>query len=522
MLKKIQFSLFALVICVANINAQITTILDFETPATSTSLFYFGTVAYDGAPTTILANPDPSGINTSDSVSNFLKTADSQVWTGVYTDPNPQTSMNLMSGGSICVDVWSAQATNLAIKLEAPASGGTEEWILQQPIAQTSTWHQLCFDSSLPSDENVNQVAEGFDWSKLVLFFDFGTPGGSADVEYFFDNVVVNTTVDTTSYPVTFRVDMNEYGNTFTDLNLMGEFNGWDGVANPMNDMGNGIYETTLNLQIGNYQYKYNVDGSTEEDFPRWRECAVLTFDGADVFSNRSVQVTGITTVPMHLYGSCYSADDEVIDLTFHVNMDNQYVSPDGAHLAGGANFLPQGKFPLSDDDGDGFHSLTFQRLSGFEVGHFTFINGICYQYWDCKEDISYQDCADVNNFNDRFIGGAQSADFTYSTCFADCSTTGTCLFVEESDTGEVNILEFEEGLVKIQPTLVENILTINVNDNINALNLNIVNAIGKVVYTKSNINNNDNYDLSSLDKGIYFVKISNDLYYSTQKIIKL
>ena len=110
--------------------------------------------------------------------------------------------------------------------------------------------------------------------------------------------------------------------------------------------------------------------------------------------------------------------------LTFNLNMANETVSPEGVFLAGGGNFGYPGDFPMSDDDGDGVWSITVEVPHGF-TSHYTFTNGAC-QDWSCTENIAGQGCADPNNWNDRWIENVTS-DVTVSTCFAQCTTDGSC-----------------------------------------------------------------------------------------------
>jgi len=60
---------------------------------------------------------------------------------------------------------------------------------------------------------------------------------------------------------VTFRLKTPKASQVF----LVGDFNGWDKRANPMQKHSNGSWETTLVLPIGKYEFKFMVDG-------KWRE----------------------------------------------------------------------------------------------------------------------------------------------------------------------------------------------------------------------------------------------------------
>ena len=44
-------------------------------------------------------------------------------------------------------------------------------------------------------------------------------------------------------------------------LHVVGDFNGWSKTANPLHDKNNdGIWETTIMLQPGEYQYRFLID----------------------------------------------------------------------------------------------------------------------------------------------------------------------------------------------------------------------------------------------------------------------
>ena len=61
---------------------------------------------------------------------------------------------------------------------------------------------------------------------------------------------------------------------------VIGSFNNWNRQANPLIEKGNsGIYETTINLEPGNYFYKFSVDGKDIID-PENKETVPTGFDG--------------------------------------------------------------------------------------------------------------------------------------------------------------------------------------------------------------------------------------------------
>ena len=123
-------------------------------------------------------------------------------------------------------------------------------------------------------------------------------------------------------------------------------------------------------------------------------------------------------------------ASAQVGIITWEVNMANEDVSPEGVYLAGGDYFGVPGDNPMSDDDGDGIWTITMAMPIGY-TGAYTFTNGACGD-WSCKENIVGQSCA-FGTWSDRELPEV-SGDATYSTCFSQCTTDGTCASVTASD----------------------------------------------------------------------------------------
>ncbi len=125
----------------------------------------------------------------------------------------------------------------------------------------------------------------------------------------------------------------------------------------------------------------------------------------------------------------CSIAFGQTHQVTFEVNMANETAAASGVYLAGGADFGVPGDNPMTDDDGDGIYSITVELADGYS-GYYAFTNGLCPD-WSCKESLVGQPCGDPANYNDRFIENVVS-DTTLSTCFAQCSTDGTCSAPED------------------------------------------------------------------------------------------
>lgn len=247
---------------------------------------------------------------------------------------------------------------------------------------------------------------------------------------------------------VTLSVDMSEFGGSFTTVYLSGAFNGWAGDANPLTDMGDGLWSGTVMMPGGANEYKFQVDAwADQENFVGGEPCTVT--NGG--FTNRIVQVDGDATVGTVCWNSCMACGGVVqdsVDITFNVNAEFISVDPSGLQLAGGAAFGIPGDFPMADDDMDGVWTITVRRPVGFS-SFYTFTNGACADF-SCKENIAGQDCANPGNFNDRFLP-AVTQDTVINTCFAQCSTDGTCM--EPANEVQVTLLVNMSEVDMVDPT---------------------------------------------------------------------
>lgn len=425
-----------------SVSAQL--IYDFETPETSNTFQYFGSTL-DGTPTMVIANPNPSGINTSDNVLEFVRAANSETFAGAFA-LEPRPLVDATNGGKLCIDVHMDHIGNVMLKLEQSTTGAPN-WELIVENTLVNEWEQLCYSFALPGS-NGAAPPTGNVWGQHVIFPDFGVVDDT-DVVTYFDNFVQEED-DTVINPVdvTFSVDMSDYAEAFTTVYVLGSFNDFSADATPLTDQGNGIWATTLSLNPGAYDYKYQVDvGTDEEGLRPTDECVNIAFGAnGEVFVNRSVVVTDGVELSVPCWGSCYSCADKT-EVTFNLGVPNPDVG--GVWLAGGPQFGPPGGFyQMSDEDGDGVFSITIERGPGYST-FYTFTNGACPDF-SCKEDISGQDCANPDNFNDRFLDAGTTE---VNTCFAECTTsTAGCEALPTAEvTFTVNVKDIQvapEGML--------------------------------------------------------------------------
>lgn len=194
-------SMCALMSTFSSMFAQ-TVIVDFEDAATTTTFLYFGS-GIEGQFGNIIANPDQSGANMSDSVAEHIRPANSETFAGAISDPSPQTAIDLTTPGKeICVTVWSPVADiKFLFKLEGGAmdpSNGDYEWEQSDSITVASQWVELCFDPRVASENGNGVVADGDSWANPVIFFDFDQ-SRMEEFTYYFDNIVVADTGMATS-----------------------------------------------------------------------------------------------------------------------------------------------------------------------------------------------------------------------------------------------------------------------------------------------------------------------------------
>lgn len=209
-------------------------IIDFETPETTTQFQYFGS-SLEPELTEVIMNPNPTGINTSDNVGQFVKAANSEVWAGAFSNPNPMKTINAVSGDQICMDVHMDHLGNVMMKLEN--GNGAQNWAVIQENTVVNEWETLCYEFDTPSQDQTTIPASGNTYNTVVIFFDFGA-NSNVDVTSYFDNIVVKSTSTSVN-------DLNQ-------VNIVSIF------PNPTSD----YLQIDHDLNVNNGQYLiYSLDG---------------------------------------------------------------------------------------------------------------------------------------------------------------------------------------------------------------------------------------------------------------------
>lgn len=144
--------------------------------------YFFGTFG-DGQQFAKVANPDPTGMNTSASVGKF--TRGMQAWSGTYSPLNMPIDMAMGKK----VKVWAYNpdpalvGKMLNVELEAGSSISNGVAVLKTAFTTSGAWEELVFDfgaiAAIPATEKFNQLVLRFNDAA-----DGNVPGGGGAVIY--------------------------------------------------------------------------------------------------------------------------------------------------------------------------------------------------------------------------------------------------------------------------------------------------------------------------------------------------
>lgn len=102
---------------------------------------------------------------------------------------------------------------------------------------------------------------------------------------------------------ITFRVDLSYFGGNYSNVYVSGNFNHWCGNCNELTDPDmDGVYETTLSLMDGMYEYKFTMDNwAIQEEFMPGEPCTMTT----GPFTNRVMMVDADVVLTAVCWNSC-------------------------------------------------------------------------------------------------------------------------------------------------------------------------------------------------------------------------
>jgi len=397
------------------------TLFDFEDQSSAQTFTVFGNYYLDGETMETISNPMYTSVNISDKVMKYTRSTNADWKAGFSIDVSNSFIPN--TAYEVCFDYMSYHEGTCYLELEGTTSlNYTQETV---PYVNAGAWQTICYKvnrATLTSNALVVDKSP-LNINSLVFYPDYKQWGDGVEHEYFIDNISFCYT--TGERLVTFQVNMDNYEKSFDALYVSGNFNGWSGNQNPLDDDdGDGIWSADILLKDDYIEYVFTMDGWS--DFEKFEEdytCISSTADGEGGFyRNRFAQLDVQQDLPMVCYQSCEDCP-ETNTITWNLNMTEQVVSDEGVYLAGGE--FGHGEYEMLDDDGDGIYSISLKRPLGFQ-SHYTFINGLCPAGWWCKEDLSGQACADADSYNDRYLTPVYSNRIV-DACFGYCSSNGFC-----------------------------------------------------------------------------------------------
>ncbi len=474
-----NYLLLLFAFCISFAQAQ-TVLYDFETPETSTSFQIFGG-NLEGALVGAIANPDPSGINTSSMVLEAKKASDAPEWGGMFSNPGPAT-IPTPAGGQVCMDIWMPRTGNINLKLENGVSDAPENYRQERLVTTANTWETLCFDLDQNSLEGDMTPATGKPYNNIVIFPDFGVPGDGTELVVYIDNVTVPEGGDVSDMecinlydfeaPETsvnaFYFGSNQEGDstgivtnpnptapnesgTVMEYVRGGDAMTWAGaainLASPLET--SNVTEICLKVHAptaGNMTIKLEKEAfddptnwisTLENNNPgAWQE---LCFDLREPsFEGDMTPGVGKTFVKMILFPDFgkpgtgaeefYYLDDFVIktdnteqsyDVTFNVDMSGYTEAFTSVNVSGTFNSWSGDSNPMTDDDGDGIYSATVTVDQGTIEWKYTIDNWTVQENFDGTETCTTPVSAEFRNRVLTVIQEEDLAPVCWESCYA-------------------------------------------------------------------------------------------------------
>lgn len=172
-------------------------------------------IDFGNASTTVIDNPDISGINVSARVGQSIKNPGAETWAGTTITLDEEIDFSTMQ--SFRMKVWSP-AVGVTVKLKIENLDNADiNYEVDAVTTVANEWESLTYNFS---GADLSQS-----YSKIILFFNFDVPGDGDT--YFFDDITLTSDVETLGLPITFESNAFEY--------VLNGFGGAGGgkIANP-------------------------------------------------------------------------------------------------------------------------------------------------------------------------------------------------------------------------------------------------------------------------------------------------
>ena len=222
-----------------------TTFSDYETVSLD------GFLGFGGASFTVVANPNPAGINLSDNVGNV--TTGIETWSGVYSGKLGGT-LDFTTNSTFTMKVYSENAGDVLLKCEF-ADDNTINTEVLATYTDVGNWEELSFDFS---------AAESDTYDQIVLFFDMNV--GDEDEEWYFDDIAGVDFTPGADVDVTFQI--TDLDNSASNVEV--EVSNDPGTKIALTNDGAGVWTVTETLPgntfMSSYTWTLYIDGTAAED----------------------------------------------------------------------------------------------------------------------------------------------------------------------------------------------------------------------------------------------------------------
>ncbi len=302
---------------------------------------------------------------------------------------------------------------------------------------------------------------------------------------------------------VTFQVDMNQQTG-FTTPEVNGTFNNWCGSScNPLSDAnGDGIWETTIALAPGNYEYKFAADNwLTQESLLPGSPCTNTTSG----FTNRTLTVgSSAMILPIVCWGSCSAC---VSGNALKITVDLCGQNSQNIRLTGAFWNWTWNAGPVAASNGNGTWTFTLNPPPAAAM-----------EYLIVSDSVQENLIAEMQN-------GGTCAPITDYFSFANRVWTpgdpdSVYIIYNHCTSCVSGIEEKNEKNIKAYPNPAKNSLYVNLN--IGTKKIQLINLLGDVIYERM-INNNDtnaSVNLVNFESGFYLLRTIGDNFIFSKQII--
>ena len=279
--------------------------------------------------------------NTGPSAYNVTFEVDMRGVTSSYTNPEVNGVFNSWCGNCWQMDDSDGDSIWQFTTVFAPGDSlewkySADNWNIQEDLDSSLSCIIVNYDPGAPNGYGfVNRVAVVN--SDTTFSAAWNLCSSSNTINGCTDSLASNynplATVDDGSclYSIIFNVDMNCDTTSFLEVNLESSSFSWCGGCIIMSDPdGDGIHSITLDLPLGNFEYKYGLDSWTYsenlvDDMQNGGSCAPITDYSS--YANRLLVVSaGVST--NDTYSSCDSCIINPIITSHTINAGNYYYNP--------------------------------------------------------------------------------------------------------------------------------------------------------------------------------------------------